>query len=135
SVWDGRYANNGWMQEAPDPISKVVWGNAVLVSPATAKARDLQDGDMVSLQRGGMKLEAAVLLQPGQADNCVTIALGYGREKCGRVGKDIGFNANRIRTSDGFWYASGFEMTKTGGTFVHATTQERANYHTWAVKA
>jgi len=134
AVWDGRFANNGWMQEAPDPVSKQVWGNAVLVSPATAKARGLQDGDMVTLSRGNYKLEAAVLLQPGQADNAVTIALGYGREKIGRVGKDVGWNANKIRTSDAFWYAPGFEMTKTGETFLFATTQERANYHTWMIK-
>jgi molybdopterin-containing oxidoreductase family iron-sulfur binding subunit len=125
SAWDGRYANNGWMQEAPDPMTKLVWGNAALISPATAKAKGLEDGDMVSIQRGGVKLEAAVLTQPGQADNTAMISLGYGRVRCGRVGKDVGFNANLIRTSDGFWYGSGFEIVKTGGTYVHATTHER----------
>ncbi|MBV9400199.1 MAG: TAT-variant-translocated molybdopterin oxidoreductase [Bryobacterales bacterium] len=125
SVWDGRYANNGWMQEAPDPITKLVWGNAALISSATAKAKGLEDGDMIALRRGGMKLEAAVLTQPGQADNTVVISLGYGRVRCGRVGKDAGFNANLIRTSDAFWYAPGFEISKTGGKYEHATTHER----------
>ena len=125
SAWDGRFANNAWMQEAPDPITKLVWGNAALISPATAREKGLRDGDMVAFERGGMKLEAAILTQAGHADNAVTISLGYGRARCGRVGKDVGFNANLIRTSDGFWYGSGFQMTKTGETFVHATTAER----------
>jgi Fe-S-cluster-containing dehydrogenase component len=125
SAWDGRYANNGWMQEAPDPMTKLVWGNAALISPATAKSKGLEDGDMIALQRGGLKLEAAVLTQPGQADNTVMISLGYGRVRCGRVGKDVGFNANLIRTSEGFWYGSGFEISKTSGRYDHATTHER----------
>jgi molybdopterin-containing oxidoreductase family iron-sulfur binding subunit len=125
SAWDGRYANNGWMQEAPDPMTKLVWGNAALISTATARAKGLEDGDMIALQRGGMKLEAAVLTQPGLADNTVIISLGYGRERCGRVGKNVGFNASLIRTSDAFWYAPGFEISKTGGSYKHATTHER----------
>ena len=63
------------------------------------------------------KMEAAVMVQPGQADDAVTIALGYGRTQCGRVGKDVGFNANLIRTSDAFWFASGFRSRRTGETF------------------
>jgi MoCo/4Fe-4S cofactor protein with predicted Tat translocation signal len=124
-AWDGRYANNGWMQECPDPMTKLVWGNAALMSVATAKEKGFKDGDMVSLSKGGMKLEAAVITQPGHADGAVTIALGFGRTHCGRVGKDVGFNANLIRTTDGFWYASGFEIAATGATYQYATTQER----------
>jgi len=124
-AWDGRFANNGWMQECPDPMSKLVWGNAALMSVATAKERGFKDGDMVSLSKGGMKLEAAVITQPGHADGAITIALGFGRTHCGRVGKNVGFNANLIRSTDGFWYASGFEIAATGETYQHATTQER----------
>jgi molybdopterin-containing oxidoreductase family iron-sulfur binding subunit len=87
----------------------------------------LKDGDMVTLSRGANKLEAAVFIQPGHADQAVTIALGYGRTNCGRVGKDVGFNANLIRTSDAFWYASDFAMAPTGATFRHATTQEHGS--------
>ncbi len=125
SAWDGRFANNGWLQEAPDPISKLVWGNAAMISPGTAREQKLSDGDIVTLSRGNYKLEAAVLIQPGHADNAVSIALGYGRQSCGRVGKDVGFNANLIRTSDGFWFSQGFSMAATGKRHVHATTQER----------
>jgi MoCo/4Fe-4S cofactor protein with predicted Tat translocation signal len=124
STWDGRFANNGWMQEAPDPITKLVWGNAAMISPSMARAKNLTDGDIVTLSRGNLKMEAAVLVQPGHADDAVSIALGYGRVKCGRVGKDVGFNANLIRTSDGFGFAQGFALTSTGRTHVHASTQE-----------
>jgi molybdopterin-containing oxidoreductase family iron-sulfur binding subunit len=124
SCWDGRYANNGWMQEAPDPVTKLVWGNALLVSPATAKAKSWSDGDVVTISKGSYKLEAAVLVQPGHADDSATVSLGYGRAKVGRVGTDVGFNAGAIRTSDGFWYGSGYDITSAGKRHVHASTQE-----------
>jgi molybdopterin-containing oxidoreductase family iron-sulfur binding subunit len=124
SAWDGRYANNGWMQEAPDPISKLVWGNAAMISPATAREHSLEDGDMIAISRGTYKLEAAVMIQPGHCDNAVSIALGYGRVRCGRVGKDVGFNANLIRTSDAYWFGDGFSIASTGNKFKHASTQE-----------
>jgi MoCo/4Fe-4S cofactor protein with predicted Tat translocation signal len=124
STYDGRLANNGWMQEAPDPMTKLTWGNAAMISPALARAQKLQDGDVVTLSRGNYKVDVAVMIQPGQADQAVTIALGYGRTQCGNVGKDVGFNAGLIRTSDGFWFADGFSMTATGARHTHATTQE-----------
>ena len=125
STWDGRFANNGWLQETPDPISKLVWGNAAMLSPKTARDQKLTDGDVVTLSRGSVKVEAAVMVQPGHADNAVSVALGYGREKCGRAGKDVGFNANLIRTSDGFYFAQGFALAVTGKRETLATTQER----------
>jgi MoCo/4Fe-4S cofactor protein with predicted Tat translocation signal len=125
STWDGRFANNGWMQEAPDPISKLVWGNAAMMSPATAKAQNIADSDIVTISRGNYKVDAAVMVQPGLADGVIAMSLGYGRTKCGRVGTDVGFNANLIRTSDGFWFAQGFSVASTGRTYKHATTQER----------
>ncbi len=124
STWDGRFANNGWMQEAPDPITKLTWGNAAMISPATARDQKLEDGDIISISRGNYKLEAAVMVQPGHIDNAVSISLGYGRVRCGQVGKDIGFNANLIRTSDAFWFGDGFAIASTGKKHAHATTQE-----------
>jgi MoCo/4Fe-4S cofactor protein with predicted Tat translocation signal len=124
STWDGRFANNGWMQEAPDPITKLVWGNAALISPAMAREQKLEDGDGISITRGNYKLEAAVMVQPGHTDNAISIALGYGRVRCGRVGKDVGFNANLIRTSDTYWFGDGFSISASGNKFKHATTQE-----------
>ncbi len=125
STWDGRFANNGWLQETPDPISKLVWGNAAMVSPKTARDQKLTDGDVVTLSRGNVKVEAAVMVQPGHADDAVSVALGYGREKCGRAGKGVGFNANLIRTSDGFYFGQGFALAITGKRETLATTQER----------
>ena len=128
STWDGRFANNGWLQEAPDPISKLVWGNAAMISPQTARDQKLTDGDVISLTRGNLKMEVPVMIQPGHADNAISIAIGYGREKCGRVGQGIGANANLIRSSglnDGFYFAQGFALTATGKREVLATTQER----------
>src|SRR6202035_4135129 len=84
STWDGRFANNGWMQEAPDPISKLVWGNGAMMSPATAKAQNIADSDIVTISRGNYKVDAAVMVQPGLADGVIAMSLGYGRTKCGR---------------------------------------------------
>lgn len=125
ATWDGRFANNGWLQEAPDPISKLVWGNAAMISPKMARDQKLTDGDVISLTRGNFKMEAAVMVQPGHSDDTVSIALGYGRQMCGRVGKDVGSNANLIRTSDGMYFAPGFAIAGTGKRETLATTQER----------
>jgi MoCo/4Fe-4S cofactor protein with predicted Tat translocation signal len=127
TTWDGRFANNAWMQEAPDPITKLVWDNVVLVSPAMARERNLKDGDMVALTRGNLKLEAAMMVQPGHAANAVSIALGYGRPRSGTVGTGIGFNAGLIRTSDGFWFSQGFSMAPTGAKHILANTQEHGS--------
>jgi molybdopterin-containing oxidoreductase family iron-sulfur binding subunit len=127
STWDGRFANNAWMQEAADPITKLVWGNAALISPAMGREKHWKDGDMVALTRGNLKLEAAVMIQPGHADNAVTIALGYGRPKSGTVGTNVGFNAGLIRTSDSFWFGQGFAIAPTGEKFVLANTQEHGS--------
>jgi molybdopterin-containing oxidoreductase family iron-sulfur binding subunit len=125
ATWDGRFANNGWLQEAPDPISKLVWGNAAMISPKMARDQKLTDGDVISLTRGNFKMEAAVMVQPGHSDDTVSIAIGYGRQMCGRVGKDVGSNANLIRTSDAFYFAPGFTLAATGKRETLATTQER----------
>jgi MoCo/4Fe-4S cofactor protein with predicted Tat translocation signal len=127
AAWDGRFANNAWMQEVADPITKLTWGNAALISPAMGRDKGWKDGDMVSVSRGGMKLEAAVMIQPGHADNAVTISLGYGRLQCGNVGKEVGFNAGALRTSDAMWFAPDFAITATGSTFRLASLQEHGS--------
>ena len=124
AAWDGRFTNNGWMMETPDPMTKLVWDNAILVSAAMAKEQGLTDGDMVTLAQGSYKLEGPVMVQPGQAVGAVTVSLGFGRTRAGSVGNEVGYNAGLIRTSDNFWYASGFTLTKTGAKHILATTQE-----------
>ncbi len=127
TTWDGRFANNAWMQEAPDPITKLVWTNVALISPAMGREKGWKDGDMVALTRGNMKLEAAVMVQPGHADNAVTIALGYGRPRAGSVGTNVGYNAGLIRTSDSFWFGQGFAIAATGAKEILASTQEHGS--------
>ncbi len=123
SAYDGRFANNGWMQELPDTISKLVWGNAALLSPKTAKELGVDDGDVVKLSRGGVSGEFAVIRVPGHADNSLSLPLGYGRTKVGRVGKGVGFNAYALRTSDMYSVADGFSVSKTGRKISLTSTQ------------
>ena len=78
-VYDGRYANNAWLQELPDPITKLTWDNAVLLSKSTAKALQVDDGDMVEISVGDRKLQAPVMIAPGHADYSLSLSLGYGR--------------------------------------------------------
>ena len=118
---DGRYANNGWMQELPDPITKMTWDNAVLVSRKTARELGVQNGDMVEITLNGRNVTGPIWAQPGMADYSLGLALGYGREKAGRVGTGVGFNAYKIFT--GKYIETGATIRKTGETHVIACTQ------------
>lgn len=122
-IYDGRYASNAWLQELPRHISKLTWDNAVHVSPRTAQRLHLNNQHVVELKYGGRSVEGSVWISPGQADDTVTIHLGYGRESAGPVGNGAGFNAYRIRTSDALWYANGVELHPTGRTYPLATAQ------------
>src|SRR5277367_3689973 len=105
---DGRHNNNGWLQELPDPITKLTWDNAVLLSPKTAKElgvfteRNSQTQKffnyVVDIKLGDRTVRGPIWVQPGMADNTIGLALGYGREKTGRVGRGAGFNAYPLRT-------------------------------------
>ena len=86
SVYDGRFANNSWLQECPDPLTKLTWDNAAVMSPATAKALGVSDESVVKLQVGDRSLEVPVYIMPGWADGVVGLALGYGRTAAGSVG-------------------------------------------------
>lgn len=90
---DGRYANLPWLQELPDPVTKVVWDNYVNVSPATAKKLNLELGDVVELSVGEKKVKIPVHIQPGLHDHVLALAVGYGRTKAGRVAEGVGVNA------------------------------------------
>jgi MoCo/4Fe-4S cofactor protein with predicted Tat translocation signal len=115
AIYDGQFATLGWLQECPKPFTKLTWDNAALISPAMAKRRGLIDGDMVRLSLRGESLECAVLVLPGHADGCVTLHLGYGRERAGEVGNGRGFNANRLRFGDSPWFAPGATLTPLPG--------------------
>jgi MoCo/4Fe-4S cofactor protein with predicted Tat translocation signal len=125
TIFDGRFANNGWLQELPKPNTKLTWDNAAMLSPATAQHLALADGDYVKLQLAGHETKAGVVIVPGHADNCVTLHLGYGRRRAGNVGTGPGFNANFIRTSAAPWLASGLKIEKTGEKYYFAVTQHQ----------
>ena len=111
---DGRYANNGWMQELPDPITKMTWDNAVLVSRKTARELGVQNGDIVEITLNGRSVKGPIWTQPGMADYSLGLALGYGRERAGRVGTGVGFNAYKIFS--GKYIETGATVRKTGET-------------------
>jgi MoCo/4Fe-4S cofactor protein with predicted Tat translocation signal len=140
SVLDGRFANNGWLQELPKPITRLTWDNAVIASPATAAKLQasqnpaFQGGehgqiitDVVELKYKGRSVRGALFAVVGHPDDCVTVHLGYGRSRGGRVAADAGFNAYAIRTSDTLSsepsFGAGVEIARTGETFSLACTQ------------
>jgi len=124
TIWDGRFANNGWLQELPKPLTKLTWDNAALVSPKAAERLGLSNGDLAELRYGGRALEAPVWIMPGQAENTVTVHLGYGRWRSGKIGTGVGFNAYAIRTSAAPWSDGGLEIHKTGRKHPLACTQD-----------
>ena len=127
TVWDGRFANNGWLQELPKPITKLTWENAAFMSLATAEKLGVVDGEVVELSLQGRHVEAPVMILPGQAEGTITLHFGYGRARAGRVGKGIGFDAFRLWTSDAPGFASGASARKTGAKVALATTQSHRN--------
>jgi molybdopterin-containing oxidoreductase family iron-sulfur binding subunit len=129
SVWDGRYTNNGWLQELPRPLTKLVWDNAAIISLATAErlgvssSETTRECDVVALTFDRRTIEAPVWVLPGQADGVVTLHLGYGRGRTGRVGTGTGFNANALRTAATATVAPNVSVRKTGRTVRLASTQ------------
>lgn len=131
-VLDGRFSNNAWMQEFPDPITKLVWDNAVWVSPVTAGRLHLENGKVVTLKFKGRSVDAPIWIVPGQAEDCFTVNLGYGRTNSGSIGDGVGFNAYRLRTSDAMWGGEGLEIeSPSSGSIFHklVTTQ-----HHWSME-
>jgi MoCo/4Fe-4S cofactor protein with predicted Tat translocation signal len=123
TIYDGRFANNGWLQEAPKPITKLTWDNTAQLSPATAQKLGLANGDVVHVVLNNRGVEAPVWIVPGQANNSVTVHLGYGRRRAGRVGKGVGFNAYMLQDSATPWIATGVQIIKTGKKYKLAATQ------------
>ena len=123
AVYDGRFANNGWLQEMPRPVTKITWDNAAMISPDTAHKLDVDTGQMLKLSYQGHSLHAPVLIQPGVADNSITLHLGYGRTKAGHTGTGVGFNAYGLRTAAALWHDSGLEAQKADGSYLFASQQ------------
>jgi molybdopterin-containing oxidoreductase family iron-sulfur binding subunit len=129
-VYDGRYSNNGWLQELPRPLTKLTWDNAAHVSPKTAVALGVKTGDVVRLKYQGRETTAPVpvYVMPGQPDDAVTVHLGYGRARSGRVGgsarEPLGFSAYELRTNERPWFGGGLTVEKIAGHARLAMTQD-----------
>jgi MoCo/4Fe-4S cofactor protein with predicted Tat translocation signal len=123
TIHDGQFSNNGWLQELPKPMSKLVWDNAVLIGPKMAEQLGIKTEDVVELELNGRKITGPVWIQAGHPHNSVTVTLGYGRTRAGRVGTAQGFNAYELRTSDALWTATGVQIRKTGETYKLSSTQ------------
>ncbi|MCB9386007.1 MAG: TAT-variant-translocated molybdopterin oxidoreductase [Bryobacterales bacterium] len=124
SAWDGRYNNNGWLQELPRPISRLTWDNVAAFSPATATKMTLRNGDIVTLGAAGNKVEAPVWVLPGLADDVCVVTLGYGREMTGRVGTGVGFNAYKLQSTEALWTVANLDLAKRGKTTELACVQD-----------
>jgi molybdopterin-containing oxidoreductase family iron-sulfur binding subunit len=123
-VFDGRFANNAWLQELPHPITKMTWDNAIIVSKATADRLGVETGDMARLESGDRKVTGPVYIQPGHADEAVTVALGYGRGGAEEIARGVGFNAGLLRTSAAPWFERGISLTKISGHHKFGITQD-----------
>jgi MoCo/4Fe-4S cofactor protein with predicted Tat translocation signal len=123
TIYDGQFSNNGWLQELPKPMSKLTWDNAIQIGPKMAQRLNIASEDVVELELNGKKVSGPVWIQAGHPDNSVTVTLGYGRKRAGRVGTAQGFNAYTLRHSAVPWIASGVTIRKTGATYKLASTQ------------
>ncbi len=126
TIGDGKYVSNGFLQETPHPITKVTWDNTANISVNTAKKLGVDYQDVVQLTINGKSANLPVVVQPGMADDVVTVDLGYGRPVAGEIGSDIGTDVNSLRTSNGItpWIFTGAKLVKVEGKYKLASTQE-----------
>jgi MoCo/4Fe-4S cofactor protein with predicted Tat translocation signal len=127
SLHDGRFANDGWLQELPDPLTKLTWDNPVLVSPKTAETLGVANEDWVRLDYSGRSLELPVWLLPGMTDGVVALTLGYGRSHAGRIGSGVGFDAFRVRNANAPGFDGGVTLTKLPRRYPLSATQEHGS--------
>jgi Fe-S-cluster-containing dehydrogenase component len=125
TIWDGRYANNGWLQELPKPVTKLVWDNVAHISPSLAAREKLSNGDVIEINALGRTLTAPVWIVPGQPQNTIGLQFGYGRASAGSVGEKTGCNVYGLRTSDFQWAVAVTILKKTHRSYPLATTQDQ----------
>lgn len=131
TVFDGRFANNGWLQETPHPLTKLTWGNAAVMSPATAKVLEVVDHQLATIEVNGGRAVLPVYIQPGQATGTISVALGYGRTQSGIVGGDenqgvdpVGVDVSSLRTSSAMSFAQNATVTALSSEEKLASTQD-----------
>ncbi len=134
-IYDGRFANNAWLQELADPVTKLTWENAVLVAPATAEALGIEESTRVKLSLDGHDVTLPALYAPGQAEGSLRVALGYGRKTLGHVGgleedgvEPIGSDTYELRSTKSYYFAGGVKVTPTGEKYRVGSTQ-----HLWNI--
>ena len=127
ALHDGRFANDGWLQELPDPLTKLTWDNPALVSPKTADALGVTSEDVIRLDYAKRTLELPVWVQPGMADNVVALTLGYGRQRAGRIGSGIGFDTFTLRSSRAPGFDRGVTITRVGRKYPLSATQNHGS--------
>jgi molybdopterin-containing oxidoreductase family iron-sulfur binding subunit len=127
AIYDGRFANIGWLQELPDSVSKLTWDNAALISQQTANTVGLKNEDLIVLNLQGREMVIPVWILPGLADFSVSVMLGYGRTSAGRVGNGVGFDVYRLRTSQSINFDLGLTIRKTLDRYSLANTQDHSS--------
>lgn len=134
TIYDGRFANNGWLMELPDPMTKITWDNVALMSPATAESlgipveRHLRDKDaeVIRIDNGDRAIEIAAWIQPGHADGAITLTTGYGRSGVGRVADGVGVDTYPLRRTDTPYYQQA-DVSTTGRSYEIACVQDHHN--------
>jgi MoCo/4Fe-4S cofactor protein with predicted Tat translocation signal len=124
STFDGRFANNGWLMELPHSATKLTWDNAACMSLKTAKEFNVENEDLIQLSVNGKSLNVVVWILPGQADNSISIDLGFGQQDGGRVANGVGFNAYKIRTSKNLYFGNNVKLTKLNRKYNLANVQD-----------
>jgi MoCo/4Fe-4S cofactor protein with predicted Tat translocation signal len=127
ALHDGRFANDGWLQELPDPLTKLTWDNPALVSPKTAETLGLANEQVIRVEYAGRSLELPVFILPGMADGVVALTVGYGRSHAGRIGSGVGFNAFTVRSSTAPGFESGVKLTKAARSYSLSVTQNHGS--------
>ena len=129
SIYDGRWANVGWLQELPKQVTSLSWDNAALMSLVTMEKLGISENEAIELEVGGRKVVAPVLAVPGHADGAVTVHLGFGRSNAGRAGSGVGFNAYMLRTSETMTMAPGVKVARGKGTYDLCVTKVHSIEH------
>ena len=120
-VWDGRFADNAWLLEMPRPFTRLTWDNAALIAPATAARLGIKTEDVLTIGANGHSVRAPFFVLPGQAPDCITLPLGFGR-RAGGLGVDVGFDAYQLRSTESPWLTR-VTLSKTSDRLRLATTQ------------
>lgn len=124
TLWDGRFANNGWLQELPQPFSTLTWSNVASIAPADAAAQQLHSGDVVEVTYKNKSLRVPIWILPGQAVGVMTLQMGGGRTEAGRLGSNVGYNVFKLRSTHDPWKLTDLHVRKTGDKQRLPATQQ-----------